>query len=239
MQEFTTKPEGFSELRKAILLKAIPTSLLAGSVGIAISYANTTTSAGDNNTYLGIIPIMLGVLAFGLYRGITIQKKIFDSYKLTFDNSSVMREQYNTPTITIPYNEITEIIKNSNNSFTIKGNSAVSVIGVYPQIQGYDSLEILLSNIKQISVKTTEPFIQKFSLLFSILTLVLMATVYLAKNKIVVGTSGTVLLAFLGYSFFEIRRSKNIDSKTKKGMWWLLAVVASILGVMYVKLIAY
>ena len=239
MQEFTTKPEGFSELRKAILLKAIPTSLLAGSVGIAISYANTNTSAGDNNAYLGIIPIMLGVLVFGIYRGIATQKKIFDSYKLTFDNSSVTREQYNTPTITIPYNEITEITKNSNNSFTIKGNSAVSVIGVYPQVQGYDSLEILLSNIKQISVKTTEPFIQKFSLLFSILTLVLMATVYLAKNKIVVGTSGTVLLAFLGYSFFEIRRSKNIDSKTKKGMWWLLAVVASILGVMYVKLTAY
>jgi hypothetical protein len=77
---------------------------------------------------------------------------------------------------------------------------------------------------------------QKFSTLFSLLTLGLMATVYLAKNKVAVGVSGTALLALLGYSFLEVRRSRNIDGKTKKGMWWLLLVIASILAVMYVKL---
>lgn len=238
MQQFTNRPEGFRELRKAILLKAVPTSLLAGSVGIAISYANSNVSTGDSNASLGIIPIMLATLAFGVYRGITIQKKIFDSYTLTFNNNAVTREQNNTPTITIPYRDITEIARNSNNSFTIKGDSAVNIIGISPYIDDYDHLEILLSTIKPISVKVTEPFLQKFSGLISLLTLGLMASVYLVKNKIVVGTSGAVLLALLGYSFFEIRRSKNLDSKIKKGMWWLLLVIASIMGVMYVKLAA-
>jgi hypothetical protein len=236
MQQFTNRPEGFGELKKALLLKTIPTSLLAGGVGIAISNANTNTSPDDSSAYLGIIPIMLGALAFGLYRGVIIQKKIFNSYTLTFDNESVTREQYNTPTISIPYREVTGIIKNSNNSFTIKGNSAVNVIGIPSQINDYTKLEVLLAEIRLVSVKTTEPFIQKFSPLLSILTLGLMATVYLAKNKVAVGVSGAALLALLGYSFFEVRRSRNIDGKTKKGMWWLLLVIASILAVTYIKL---
>lgn len=63
-----------------------------------------------------------------------------------------------------------------------------------------------------------------------------MSAVYISKNKIIVSVSGTILLLVLGYSFFEIQRSKNIDSKTKKGMWRLILVTVSFIGVMYYKL---
>ena len=63
-----------------------------------------------------------------------------------------------------------------------------------------------------------------------------MSAVYISKDKIIVGVSGTILLLVLGYSFFEIQRSKNIDSKTKKGMWRLILVTVSFIGVMYYKL---
>ena len=63
-----------------------------------------------------------------------------------------------------------------------------------------------------------------------------MAGVYISKDKMIVGVSGTVLLLILGYSFFEVQRSKNIDHKTKQGMWWVILVTASIVAVMYYKL---
>ncbi|MFZ1457463.1 MAG: hypothetical protein WAT46_15575 [Saprospiraceae bacterium] len=63
-----------------------------------------------------------------------------------------------------------------------------------------------------------------------------MSAVYISKDKIIVGVSETILLLVLGYSFFEIQRSKNIDSKTKKGMWRLILVTVSFIGVMYYKL---
>ena len=63
-----------------------------------------------------------------------------------------------------------------------------------------------------------------------------MSAVYISKDKIIVGVSETILLLVLGYSFFEIQRSKNIDSKTQKGMWWLILVTVSFIGVMYYKL---
>ena len=78
--------------------------------------------------------IVLGALAFGLYRGVNRQKEIFDSYRLTLDNNAITREQHKTPTITISNTDVIEIVKNSNGSFTLKGNSPVNVIGVPSQI---------------------------------------------------------------------------------------------------------
>ena len=77
--------------------------------------------------------IVLGALAFGLYRGVNRQKEIFDSYRLTLDNNAITRQQHKTPTITISNTDVIEIVKNSNGSFTLKGNSPVNVIGVPSQ----------------------------------------------------------------------------------------------------------
>ena len=63
-----------------------------------------------------------------------------------------------------------------------------------------------------------------------------MAAVYISKNKLIVGISGSIALLFMGYSFFKIQGSKNIDKKIKTTMWWLLVVCASIIAVMYFKL---
>ncbi len=123
-----------------------------------------------------------------------------------------------------------------NGSFTIKGNSSVNVIVVPSQIDNYEKLEKSLTEIRQILTKSSEPFLQKFRGILSISTIGLMAAVYISKDKIIVGVSGTVLLVVLGYSFFEVQRSKNVDSKTKKEMWWLILVTASIVGVMCYKL---
>lgn len=236
MEQFKIRQDGFKEIRKAMLIKAIPISLLAAVGGLAISHFNTNVQQSDVNVFPIVVPIVLGALTFGLYRGVNRQKEIFDSYRLTLDNNGITREQHNTPTITISNTDISEIIKNSNGSFTIKGNSSVNVIGVPSQIDDYEKLEKSLAQIRQISTKSSEPFLQKFRGLLSILTIGLMAAVYISKDKIIVGVSGTVLLAVMGYSFFEVQRSKNVDSKTKKGMWWLILVTASIVGVMYYKL---
>lgn len=236
MEQFKIRKDGFKEIRKAMLIRAIPISLLAALGGLAISHFNTNGQQNDINVFPFVIPLVLGALAFGLYRGVNRQKEIFDSYVLTIDNNCITREQHNTPTITISNADLSGIIKNSDGGFTIMGNSTVNVIGVPSQIDDYEKLEKLLSEIRQILSKTSEPFLQKYRGLLSILTIGLMAVVYISKDKIIVGISGTVLLAVLGYSFFEVQRSKNIDSKTKKGMWWLILVIASIIGVMYFKL---
>lgn len=235
MEQFKIKKDSFKEIRKAMLFKTIPFLLLVVFGVIVINHFNPNGQQSEANV-LPYLILMALVVPFGLYRGIKRQKEIIESYTLTIDNNCITREQHNTPTITISFKDLTEIIKNPNGSFTIKGNSPVDVIGIPAQIENNEKLEILLEEKRQISIKTSEPFLQKFRGLIQILTLGLMAAVFISKDKLLVGVAGTVLLVLFGYSFIEIQRSKNIDSKTKKGTWWLIIVAASIIAVMYFKL---
>lgn len=236
MEQFKIRQDGFKEIRKALLVQVISLSLIAIIGGMAMSHFSGNEDQRDVNVFPVLIPIVLGAMAFGLYRGVQRQKTLFDSYVLTIDDSGITREQYNTSTITISNSDIKKIVKNSNGSYTIKGNSSANIIVIPSQINDYEKFEKLLFDLGPISVKTKESLLQKFRIPISLLALGLMGIVYIAKDKIIVGITGTILLVFFIYSTFAIQRSKNIDNKTKKASWWVLLMIGSIIITMYAKL---
>ncbi len=236
MQQFKIKPDGFKEIRNAMLIKTIPIALIASSVGLGISHFSSNMPQNNVNVWPFVIPIVLVALTAGTFTGVKRQKQIFESYTLTLNTESITREQYSTPSITIPKSEIKAIIKNANGSFTIKGNSMLNVIGVPAQIDNYDILERLLMETQTILVKDNVSLLQRFRLLLVLLPLGLMAVVCLSENRLVVGLSGIILLGLLGYSFFVIQKSGNVDRRIKRGIWFAILIVLSIIGTMYFKL---
>ena len=236
MEQYKIRKDSIKEIRKTMLIKSLSISLLTIIGGLLISHYSTNGQQSEVNVYPYVIPILLVSLGYGLYLSVIRQKQIFDSYRLTIDINGITREQHNTPTINISNAEVREIIKNSNGSFTIKGKSSLNVIVVPSQIDNYEKLVKSLTEIRHISTKSKEPFLQKNRELLSLLTIGSLAGVYISNDKIIVGVSGSVLLGILGYSFFEVQRSKNVDNKTKNGMWLLILVIASIIGIMYYKL---
>ncbi|WP_243471066.1 hypothetical protein [Winogradskyella sp. MH6] len=234
--EFQIKENGFAEIKKAMIIKTIPIAILAAGTGLTISHFNTNGQSSDVNVLPFVIPIIIGALAFGLFKGINRQKGLFESYKLIINENEIIREQNNTQTISIPRNEIKSIIRNPKGILTIVGNSNTEIIGVPSQINNSEKLEQILSQIKPITDSDKKPLTEKYKGVLILLMLGLMATVYISKDKIIVGITGTILVLFLGYSFYEVRRNKNIDKKTKNGMWWIIFVLLSIIGNMYFKL---
>ena len=234
--EFQIKENGFAEIKKAMIVKTIPIAILPAGTGLAISHFNTNGQSSDVNVLPFVIPIIIGALAFGLFKGINRQKGLFESYKLIINENEIIREQNNTKTISIPHNEIKSIIRNTKGMLTIVGNSNTEIIGVPSQINNSEKLEQILSQIKLITDSDKQPLTEKYKGLLILFMLGLMAAVYISKDKLIVGITGTILTLFLGYSFYEVRRNKNIDKKTKNGMWWLILVLLSIIGNMYFKL---
>ena len=180
-----------------------------------------------------VIPIIIGALGFGLFKGINRQKGLFESYRLIINENEIVREQNNTQTISIPHNEVKSIIRSPKGILTIIGNSHTDIIGVPSQINNSEKLTQILSQISPITDSDKIPLTEKYKGVLILLMLGLMATVYISKDKLIVGITGTILILFLGYSFYEIRRNKNIDKKTKNGIWWLLVVLLSVIGKMY------
>lgn len=235
--EFQIKENGFAEIKKAILIKTIPILMLAGGTAIAISYFNSSRQSSDVNVLPFMIPILLVVIVNGIFKGLRRQKELFESYKLIVNEDEIVREQKNTPTISISHNEIKSITKNSKGILTIVGNSKTEIIGVPTQIDNSERLEQLLSQIHLITNSDKQSFSQKYNIFVTLLTIGLMASVYLSTNKLIVGITGTLLLLILSYSFYEIRTNKNVDKKTKKITWWLILVLISIIATMRFKLI--
>ncbi len=235
-EEFQIKENGFKEVKKAMLIKSIPILILAAGAGVAISYLNPNGPPSDVNVFPFVIPIIIGALVFGLLKGINRQKGLFESFKLIINENEIIREQVNTPTISIAYNDVKSIIRNPNGILTIVGNSTSDIIGVPSQINNLEKLEQLLTQVQPITDSDKKSWLVKYKGLIIILMLGLMACVYISKDKLLVGLTGTILILFFGYSFYEVRRNKNIDKKTKNGMWWLLLALFFIIGNMYFKL---
>ena len=59
---------------------------------------------------------------------------------------------------------------------------------------------------------------------------------YTVTNKIIVGVTGTALVALMVWSFIKMRSSKNVDNNTKRYVWWVILVLASVIAMMFFKL---
>ena len=196
---------------------------------IGISVYITKDDKNPLTIFTPTILIFLGVMIFGIFNSVRRQKSLFNSYKLTLSDSGIIREQHNTPKISILYSDINSINKNTNGSFIIKGRKSFDIIGIPSQVENYEQLENSLSKIRPVIYSSESSFKQKLTIPVSILTAILMATVYIATNKIIVGISGTLLSGFFIWSFVEIQRNKNIDKKTKRlsyvAIWVLIWII--------------
>lgn len=239
MGSYKLREKGLKEIRNKMLLRAIPSLIIAAAVGIYISTINSNNNAVNVFPYVfPMIVASLASLGIGAYLGSKRQKALLESYILTFNDNKIVREQFNTPVISILFENIQEIAKNKNGSFTIKGKEKEDIIGIPVQIENYHSLENELEKIQPIVVKRSTPFLEKYQSLSGLVSAGLMLCVYTANNKIIVGLTGSAFIALMSWSFIRIRSNKNIDNKSKKIIWWFWLIVASVIVVMYFKLFA-
>jgi heme A synthase len=77
---------------------------------------------------------------------------------------------------------------------------------------------------------------EKYQSFIGLVTVALLLCVYTVNNKIIVALTGSALVALLFWSFVKIRSSKNVDSKTKRSVWWVVLILVSVITVMFFKL---
>jgi hypothetical protein len=236
MEEFRIDQERFDEIRKKMLLKTIPLLVVASCIGMVIGYFNLRSNEAGNMNFLIVLPFVAALVGFNIFRSVKKQKEIILSYSLTIDRESITRKQLTMTPVTILKSDIREIIKYPDGSFIIKGNSKGSCINVPAQIEEHGYVESLLYGFHHVSEKNSKPLLERFGMLFSFVTLALMAAVYLSQDQLTVLVCGTALLLILGYSLLKIQLSKSVDQKIKNISWVVLLVMFSIIANIYFKL---
>ncbi len=216
MQQYKVEVNAIQKVQLKLGLMFVPVVIALLAFMIAMDYKNT----GDIDETMDMLPIYLAVLlptfVTGLVIGIKRQKKILNSYVLTFSGNLITREQLHTPTISIYTNEVQKIVKGDKGGYAVYGNNPQDIILIPKWIQNSSELEDTLRSISAITPQPKQSIIHKYPMLLGILNLVAMGCLYIATNKIIVVLAGVFLTATLIWSYKEIRASKNVDDKTNR-----------------------
>jgi hypothetical protein len=236
MPQFKVLAGTFNQLRKKIILRVIPVIVIMLVFVVIMTQLNPAYKGSGVNELLIMIPLMLMAMGVGIFISISRQKKMYESYRLNIGESMISRDQMFTPTIGISHLEVSQIILNPDNGFTIKGRTVRDLIIVPAHIENYSEVKRLLEAIMPLTTIAKKSFFQKYQFLISIFLVALMATVYISSNKILVALCGTAVIAALVYSFFEGIKNKNIDNRTRVMLWFAWVVIFSVAGTMFWKL---
>lgn len=237
MHQFTPRPDSFGEIRKKIIIMML--IIFGGIVFIVLfvpSFISDTVSSDQPTTWPYVLILSSGAMGYSLFIGLKRQKKNFESYVLKITDVAVVREAIHVPVITIPKAAVREIIKNANGSFTIIGESRINAIGVPAQIENPDVLERLLNEIKPVQVRASRTWLERLFIPLSFSGVALMMITFLASNKIIVLSSGLACVVFLTYSMIVTQRSKNVDTKTKRGSLIVILPLLAVIAAMIMKL---
>ena len=233
MRTFEYDPNRFADFRKLILRRALPLTLLTTAAGLYIGLRDGRMPPGSVNVMLVIVPLAIAFSLFSLWKGISRgverQRVLYDSYRLTIDGAGITREQLDMPTIRMANDDISRITRNANGSFTVVGRNPHEQIAIDARIQNHDELEQLLRRIRPFDDANRQSPLARFPGLPAIVVIILFAAVFLSGNTIIVTLCGVILLGLLGWSFIEVRKSKHIDAKTKRGLYFIVLPVYAVL----------
>lgn len=227
MVQFTTRKDSFGEVRKRLLTAHI-LGLSLGAVLVLSLFLTSTVQPDDSLVFT--LALLIPCFVFASWHTIRRQKRMFESYRLTITEDAVIREQVNTPSITIPRSKVKEIFRTASGVICIVGDSQLNVIGVPAQIENREELERMLSEIRPVLSKS--PWTPKLVLQLAGMSAIIVGCPIglVSDDRLIITISGIVLCAFLVFGFILIHRSNNFNNRMKRLSYMTLIPVLAILS---------
>lgn len=227
MQHFTTAKDRFREVRKKLLMANLY-GYVIGTLFVAVGHIILREEPSDGLIFSLIV--MIPASGVSLYYNIKRQKRTYESFRLTITEDAVIREQADTPTITIPRNRINEISRTGSGIICIVGDSKMNAIGVPLQIANRRELERTLSEIRPIITKSPWASTVILQLIGIAVVIVGCPIGLLTEDRLTITISGIGLCAFLVVGFVLIHRSKHFDRRMKRMSYLTIIPVLAILS---------
>ena len=160
-KQFRLQQDAYKKVRKKFLLIFLPLMVFAAGVGFSIAHFNGEEKGGDITYLIFALPIALLVIVPTMLKTLKRQKEQFQSYRLTIEDTLLVREQKDTPTIELSFLDVKEIIKVGNGSFVIQGLQKGDSIQVPAQIEEYELVESSLNSIMPVTTKLSKSLMQQ------------------------------------------------------------------------------
>jgi hypothetical protein len=244
MQSFKLKQDALKKVRKKLLIFLIP-ALLVYLIVLPIAMGVFSDLSGFQFGWsfelmlpLAIMILFMGFTIYSGFRFFNKIKRIYETYELQISDNLIGREQADTPTISIYFKDVQEIVKRRNGNFMVRGAAATDVILISKHVENYEQLEAALAQIRPIASKSQTTPLYMIQLVLGLITVGLMVCIINVNNKIIIGLAALSLTGVTIYNFIQTRRNKNVDYRTKRFRWFSFVVLLLFLYIAYQKLTA-
>jgi hypothetical protein len=223
MPSYHLKPQGFQAVRRKLILRfSLLVPLLVGVVLFTLWF-QSKGEADLLNLCLYIIPIAMALTGFTLWRSLMKSRNVWETYELSLFGATMTRSQGNVPTATYDLqNDLISINENSEGILMLRFNNPDILLVIPKAIENRDDLVKRLREFSEIGTTDEYGKMVRFSWLLQLLVLAALAAFYLYDGKWIVGISGTVLMAYLLYTFVMSQRSTVISTSQKRNTYALL-----------------
>ena len=216
--KFELNLEHFSEFKKSLLMRTIPLMLMP-LVAVLVFTKSTMI----------MVPFFLLIVLFVIMNLIKKQKRAWETFELSIDESKIERSQEGYPTISITKTDIKEAILAKNGSITLVAQPNANSIIIPFSVNNKEELLQIIS-----SFTTVRELKKNNSLLYmygaGILSLIALFSFMLSTNFYLTIGLGVVLLIFNIWSFIQIQRNKNLDKKVKRASYFMIFMLIVIVG---------
>lgn len=237
MQTYTVSKDAYQKLVKKRLAIVIPAIAVVMLTFLGLDFS---TSRSTDIVYQAITtPLIMAFVGFIYYRAFRKQIRLVLSYTLTLSESEITREQNSTPTITINFMEVKEILKTKKGGFVIKGRTARDIINVPYLIENAADLEQRLQTFAPITATGRRLPYQQYIGLIYLTGVAAYITSILEKNIFLSIITGVVALAILIWLFITVRRSKNATDGMRRATWFYLYFAIMLTATLILKIMGF
>ncbi|SKB43141.1 hypothetical protein [Daejeonella lutea] len=212
MQQFTLDHDGIDKLIRNRRLTFGMTLIVAMVVCPAIARIISERPIAPQTLVVGT-GVMVILLIFIIIVGSNQYRRMLESYTFRLEDNVITREQYNTPTITFPLAEITEISRDQKGFYRIKAETWDSYIEIPAHIDDTGKLYELLNKIRPVIEKSSHTSTLKTIGL--IIAVVAFLILWNSTDKIIIALCGSVWIGGTIYSYRQTQRDHNIDYGAK------------------------
>ncbi len=210
---------------------ALPMSLLAAGVALWIGpHYWIGTQEQIIQIILVLIPVYLLIIIFSFLNATRQQKRIWSSYRLIIDQSSIKRVQKSLGDATIKNEEISWIIETP--------KVGIYLIAIYPSrqiiipftLENYSELRLELE--KRHPIETASKARSKWTpilpTLVGLLSLAAFSIIFLVTNPMIVAVVGILDIVGLIAAMVSIQRNMNISIQLKRTSWFVVFPLVAI-----------
>ena len=222
--KFELNLEHFSEFKKSLLMRTIPLMLMP-LVAVLVFTKSTMI----------MVPFFLLIVLFVIMNLIKKQKRAWETFELSIDESKIERSQEGYPTISITKTDIKEAILAKNGSITLVAQpNANSIIIPFSVNNKEELLQIISSFTTVRELKKNNNLLYMYGA--GILSLIALFSFMLSTNFYLTIGLGAALLVFNIWSFIQIQPNKNLDKKVKRASYFMIFMLIVIVGKLMVTL---